>query len=232
MCFFYICRFRNAFMSSTRVERAAAGSAQRRRQRLLCQWLRHERMTVAMAVAEAVHHSSRGQRTATAEATHDAPRSQFAVDVAGGTELFQLYEDELNGVRPPPLAEVRPQGRLEQNTGGGDCEHYVPMVQALDPQRRRRWVRSSMFWTSSCKRSSRNSPHVQVSSTVLRVSKPMDVEQVLDVPVLHMNPDELHALQGLSGSCTRPPRKFLKFLYRCWFLRTHLSRRWLLRRSK
>ena len=54
-----------------------------------------------MAVAEAVRHSSRGQRTATAEATHDAPRSQFAFDVARRTELFQLYEDEINGVRPP-----------------------------------------------------------------------------------------------------------------------------------
>ena len=140
------------------VERADGGSAQRRRQRLLRQWLRHEQMTVALAVAEAVHHSSRGQRTATAEATHDAPRSQFAVDVAGGTELFQLYEDELNGVRPPPLAEVRPQGRLEQHTGGGDCERHVPMVPVLDAPVPQTLVRSSMFWTSSCKRSCRKSP--------------------------------------------------------------------------
>ena len=39
----------------------------RRRQRRLRQWLRHERMTVAMALAEAQHHTvPRGQRTARA----------------------------------------------------------------------------------------------------------------------------------------------------------------------
>ena len=168
------------------VEHAAAGSGQRRRQRRLRQWLRHERMTVAMAVAEAVRHSSRGQRTATAEATHDAPRSQFAVDVARRTELFQLYEDELNGVRPPPLAEVGPQGRLEQHTASGDCEHYVPMVQALDAPVPQMLGEVIDVLDKQLQAIVEKLPDVQVSSTVLRVSHPMDVEQVLDVPVLQM----------------------------------------------
>ena len=56
-----------AFMWSTRVEHAAAGSAQRRRERRLRAWLRHERMTVAMALAESQHHTAlRGQMTARA----------------------------------------------------------------------------------------------------------------------------------------------------------------------
>ena len=44
----------------------ATGAAQRRRQRRLRSWLRHERMTVAMALAESTHHTSRGQKYARA----------------------------------------------------------------------------------------------------------------------------------------------------------------------
>ena len=45
----------------------ATGSAMRRRQRRLRQWHRHERMTVAMALAEATHHAApRGPKTARA----------------------------------------------------------------------------------------------------------------------------------------------------------------------
>ena len=53
-------------MSTARVD-IAAGAAMRRRQRRLRSWLKHERMTVAMALAEASHHTApRGQRTARA----------------------------------------------------------------------------------------------------------------------------------------------------------------------
>ena len=38
----------------------------RRRQRRLRQWLRHERLSVAMALAESQHHTSRGQKKARA----------------------------------------------------------------------------------------------------------------------------------------------------------------------
>ena len=45
----------------------AAGAARRRRERRLRSWLQHERVTVAMALAEASHHTApRGQRTARA----------------------------------------------------------------------------------------------------------------------------------------------------------------------
>ena len=45
----------------------AAGAARRRRERRLRSWLRHERMTVAMALAEASHSTApRGQKTARA----------------------------------------------------------------------------------------------------------------------------------------------------------------------
>ena len=38
----------------------AAGAAMRRRQRRLRSWLRHERMTVAMTLAEMTHHTAPG----------------------------------------------------------------------------------------------------------------------------------------------------------------------------
>ena len=89
--------------------------------------LRHERMSVAMALAAATHHSAqrgewrdwyeapRGQRTASAEATYDALRSQ-TTSVAGDTEFFSLFEEELGGSRPDRLSEVRPQGRVQRHT--------------------------------------------------------------------------------------------------------------------
>ena len=51
-----------------RADRAlgSSGSAKRRRERRLRAMLRHERQTVAMALAEKLHHSSRGQKLARA----------------------------------------------------------------------------------------------------------------------------------------------------------------------
>ena len=54
-----------------------------------------------------------GQRTASAEATCDALRSQ-TTSVAGDTEFFSLYEEELGGTRPDRLYEVRPQERVQR----------------------------------------------------------------------------------------------------------------------
>ena len=45
---------------------SAAGATRRRRERRLRQFLRHERPTVAMALAEKLHNTSRGQRIARA----------------------------------------------------------------------------------------------------------------------------------------------------------------------
>ena len=84
----------------------------RRRQRRLRSWLRHERMTVAMALAERTHHSSRGQTIARAgvwgremnytATIRDPPTPQ--------PELFQPVR-RAGGARPDRLSEVRPQAR-------------------------------------------------------------------------------------------------------------------------
>ena len=92
----------------------------RRRQRRLRSWLRHERMTVSMALAEVTHHTAPGgQKTAR----------------ASGEERDELYDAK--GLmtpppsRPTPLVEVRPQVGLERHF----LEHMAdicPYVQILD----------------------------------------------------------------------------------------------------
>ena len=78
----------------------ATGAAQRRRERRLRAWLRHERQSVAAAVAEALHHSAgprekvverRGRQEGEVHETHYALRSQTT---------------PLPGKRPAPLSEV------------------------------------------------------------------------------------------------------------------------------
>ena len=84
----------------------------------------HERMTVAMVLAEKLHHSSRGQRMArTGEEdlelhyteefrTHPPPQ-------AAGTVYFAMDVDDVPaalGSRPDRLSEVRPQERAQRRT--------------------------------------------------------------------------------------------------------------------
>ena len=59
----FLCGVFSVMMAS---EQPGSGAAQRRRQRRLRPWLRHERMTVAMALVQSTHHSSRGQTIARA----------------------------------------------------------------------------------------------------------------------------------------------------------------------
>ena len=79
-------------------------------------------------MAVATHHSAlRRQKTATAEAT---------TSVAGDTEFFSLYEEELGGTRPDRLYEVRPQERDQRRTVEQICDYtlIVPSLDVLVPQ--------------------------------------------------------------------------------------------------
>ena len=97
-------------------EHAATGSAMRRRQRRLRQWHRHERMTVAMALAEATHHSAPlGQRTARAGVWGHEQNYTATIwnTPTPQPEVFSLsFEEEPGGARPDRLSEVRPQDRI------------------------------------------------------------------------------------------------------------------------
>ena len=92
-------------------------SALRRRQRRLCQWLRHERMTVAMSLAEATHHA--------------APRRQKPAS-AITVEYFELSSDEevalARRMRPASLAEPRgARDRVLRHTVKQIIETFVPV---------------------------------------------------------------------------------------------------------
>ena len=140
---------------------SALSAAMKRRQRRFRQFLRHERLSVAMALAEKLHHTSRGQRFARAgeegHEEHDASRRQRPPPPQ--PELFQLFEDEEpGGSRPPCLGEPRgPQEKFQQCTIE-QLADVVPMVQILDTPGllgRIRWWRCC--GCSTCRLSSRSS---------------------------------------------------------------------------
>ena len=116
------------------VERVSA--AQRRRGRRLRAALRHERQSIAMALAEMSHHTApRGPRMARAREEghkfeYEAPRRQKPPPPQA---FFQLYdeEDAVWGLRPGSLFDPVPQGRVERHV----VEHRIetcPFVQILD----------------------------------------------------------------------------------------------------
>ena len=92
----------------------AAGAAKRRRERRLRQWQRHERMTVAMALAEATHHA--------------APRRQKPVSAIRGVEEQVTHVGlraqktppprERPGILPEPLAQRSDRSRRHFSADG------------------------------------------------------------------------------------------------------------------
>ena len=111
----------------------SSGVARRRRERRLRSMLWHERMTVAMALAESTHLSSRGQRMARAgvwghEQNYTA---KIRKPPTPQPELFSL-EEEPGGGLPAPLSEVA--GRQEKVVRHvlEDLGSVCPVVQILD----------------------------------------------------------------------------------------------------
>ena len=114
---------------------AARGAAWRRRQRRLRSMLRHERQTVRMELAAALHHSWGGRL-----GTHEGLRAQKTAS-AGPAEYFELSSDDgrpAGGERPAALLEPRPQERDRRHTGVGyevaqSLEVPVPQMGELLP---------------------------------------------------------------------------------------------------
>ena len=89
-------------------DRAHVGSARRRSERRLRSFLRHERMTVRMELAAALHHSS--FRGAGPE-TYDAPRSQMTANSREDSVYFDLYDEDTEGARRKGTSDT-PWNRL------------------------------------------------------------------------------------------------------------------------
>ena len=113
----------------------STGSARRRRERRLRSMLRHERMSVATALAEKLHHSACRSVPLMEELVehekHNALRGQKTAS-GRGTEFFDVFDEELGGGRPPPLPEVAvPQAQFLQRTVESIVD-AVPLVPLLD----------------------------------------------------------------------------------------------------
>ena len=83
-------------------EQPRTGAAQRRKQRRLRSWWRHEQQSIAAALATSLHHSSRGQRKARAwgEESELHYTDKDRKTPLPQPVLFSLYEEELGGRRP------------------------------------------------------------------------------------------------------------------------------------
>ena len=131
-CLSQECLFLRHLLNMDLSEQPSWSAGQRRRQRRLRSWLRHERMTVAVALAERTHHSSRGQKTARAW-VWEREMNYTATILDPPTPqpvLFSLYE-EPGGARPDRLWEVRPQERTQRRTVDQIVD-VVPGLPALD----------------------------------------------------------------------------------------------------
>ena len=133
MCDPGLVRTQAVAMSAAHVERVT-GSARRRRERRLHSMLRHERMSVAVALAEKLHHSAcraeLSRKELVEHVQHSAARGQ---KTASGreAEFFDVFDEELGGGRPPPLPEVAgPQARVWRAVE--KTEDFVLLVQIMD----------------------------------------------------------------------------------------------------
>ena len=150
------------------------GSARRRRERRLRSFLRHERMSVAMTLAESTHHSTQREKTARAGAeARDALR--------GHVPEAPL----LQGGRPAPLPEVAGWKTRVQRHSVEHLTDLAPLVQILDVPVAMDFFRrldlpvveqvTDVPTISSSSRSSR---------AALR--EPQMAEQLVDVPIQHI----------------------------------------------
>ena len=110
-----------------------SSAGRRRGERRLRSWLRHERMTVRIELAAALHHSS--FRGAGPE-TYDASRSQMTANSREDSVFFDLYDEDTKGTRPDRLFEVRPQERDQRRTVEQivDTSLIVPSLDVPVPQ--------------------------------------------------------------------------------------------------
>ena len=175
---------------------------------------------------EARHHTApRGQTTARAEATHDALRSQ-TTSVAGDTEFFSLYEEELGGTRPDLLFEVRPQERDQRCTVEQIVDNTltVPSLDVPVPQMENQLVEvcrqldilipEQAIEVPKISSSSRHSRRRQVPFAQQTAEQLVEVptivsfsslhglvEQNVDIPVPHGRGGRV-AVRGLQGRCS------------------------------
>ena len=176
------------------VERVTAGPARRRRERRLRLTLRHERVSVAMALAEKLHHSACRSVPLKEELVehvqHKSPRGQKAAS-GREAEFFDVFGEELGGGRPPPEPEVAgPQARVLRHTVEPIIESFVPvsMIDVPVPQMVDQSVEVVKFFVTLpvVAEQATEVPTITLEDTIPQrapLREPQLVEQLVEVPV-------------------------------------------------
>ena len=187
------------------------GSAWRRRQRRLRSWWRHEQQSVAMALSAAAHRSFdkvaagrkydglRAQRTDRAgEAAKRALRRQKS-GAAGDAVFFELYDQNTAGWRPTSLAEPLGQVCKPARCSGSWCFHVPDVTMPLVVEEEEEVAVPLLVFQEPV--IVQELLEVLVTSSLVRAAQPVDVEQVLDDPVLHMieNDNNLYEFLDLAS---------------------------------
>ena len=76
---------------------------------------RHERLSVAMALADALHHSAQPKAKPGEAEQNDAPRRQVRPPDREAEFHAMSESSVVLGGRPPPLEEARPQGSIARH---------------------------------------------------------------------------------------------------------------------
>ena len=163
------------------------GAAKRRRERRLRSMLRHERMTVAMALAEFSHHSSRGQRMARAGVwEHDQNlTAKVRKPPTLQPELFSLEEEPGQHLCLRSLA-----GRRRWSGTSWSIWPSLPPWCKSSMLLCRRWVETLHtpcgYWDFPIAEQAIEVPKISCSPcpSRSRVPEPQSAEQLVEVPTV------------------------------------------------
>ena len=117
---------------------SASAAARRRRERRLRQFLRHERLSVAVALADSQHRTSRGQKMARAgEWRHEEDKRVTMTEAPSSPGVLPVVRRggrRRGEVRPGSVTDPRPQERVLRHTVEHivDFVHSAPTVEILD----------------------------------------------------------------------------------------------------
>ena len=143
----------------------------RRRERRSPQFLRHERLTVAILLAETHHHA--------------APRGQNMARSRGKARA--VLQGHPQGSRPPCLGETRgPQDKVQQRTMARDDVPMLTLLDSLVPQMVDQLVAVLARYDTPIREQVSEVPKIscppRFSRTVLRT--PQMAEQLVEVPTV------------------------------------------------
>ena len=168
---------------------ALVSAAQRRKQRRLRSWWRHEQQSIAAVLATVTDHSF--DKVGTANAALRGQKTDTSTRVPAAAEYFTLSDEEgelAGAMRPRSLLDPRPQGKVVQHGGIG-----YELVQALDaPMLQMDEEMDDLHFLHDPIYIQEQMIVQEIPSfpSVTRATQPADVEQVLNVPVLRFHDED------------------------------------------